>query len=207
MIVGIVIAAYLALDPGRIAKGMAVRGGDAVDLGFDLLRQAQFFLLEAGFLGFVILAISRSKEVVLALVILLLLPIVRFGPGNDLVMRASIPSLALLAIASVLALTREGIGTKLVRKKVLLGCLLAVGAVTPIQEFARAAILRAWPANLDANLIGANCGVYPAHYIARLWEQKVKYLMRQPHRIPLDFLGRQSCDNPAIDLMWRRGLL
>ena len=129
--VGIVVAAYLALDAGRIPKGWTVGQGGvgAAAIAMDLSRQAAFFLLEAGFIGFAILAIRRSSETVLALVILALLPLVRFGAANDLVMRASIPSLTVLAIGAALALTTGASDAAAWRKKALLASLLAVGAV------------------------------------------------------------------------------
>lgn len=207
VLVGAVVCAYLVLDPGGIAKGIAVDRGGIDDGVMAMLRQAQFFLLEAGFIGFAVLAIRRSIEVVLALVILALLPLVYLGPGNDLVMRGSIPSLAVLAIGACLALSTHGAAPALRRKKILLLGLLAVGSVTAVQEFARAVVLNAWPINLQATLIGANCGSYPPHYVARLGSQAIRYLLRTPHRLALGPLTVHTCDNPAVDLMWKGGLL
>jgi hypothetical protein len=205
LVVGIVVAAYVSLNTegihrewevGRMGKGVA-------DISMDFLRLAQFFLLEAGLIGFAILAIRRSSEVALALVVLVLLPLVNFGPGNDLVMRSSIPSLAVLAIAACLALFRDESTTSAVRKKVLLGCLLAIGAVTPFTEFARAIMLPSWPINLQATLIGAACGKYPEHYVARMGDDPILRLLRQPYRIPLGPQGKQACSNPALFLYWK----
>jgi len=207
LVVGLVVAAYLTLDTGRIPRNLAMGAGGVADVTMDLLRQAQFFLLEAGFIGFAILAIRRSSQVVLALVILALLPLISFGPANDLVMRTSIPSLTVLAIGACLALSRKDSDASALRKKCILGCMLVVGAVTPFQEFARAVGLSSWPINFQATLIGAACGRYPEHYVARLSGQAVAHLLRRPYPLPLGPQGHQACDNPAIDLMWRRGLL
>jgi lysylphosphatidylglycerol synthetase-like protein (DUF2156 family) len=186
---------------------MAVANSGTLDFTVDLLRQTQFFLLEAGFIGFAILAIHRSSEVVIALVALALLPFAYLGPANDIVMRASIPSLAVLTIGACLALARDWPGRNVRRYKILLGCMLAIGAVTPIQEFARDVVLPSWPINLHATLIGVNCGGYPAHYVARLGNQAITHLMRAPHRLALESPERRSCMNPAVNLMWRGGLL
>ena len=104
--VGLVIAAYLTLDAGQIPKGWTLgrQGFGPAALAEDLWRQAEFFLLEAGLVGFAILAIRRSAPVALALCVLALLPVVRFGAANDFVMRVSIPSLTVLAIGACLAL-------------------------------------------------------------------------------------------------------
>jgi hypothetical protein len=206
-VVGSIVVFYLILDPGGISKGFSVGKGDALDAVLALLQQTQFFLLEAGFIGVAIWLIRPSSEVVLALVFLALLPFAHFGPANDLAMRGSIPSLAVLVIGACLSLSTEGTDPGLRRKKVVLLCLLAVGAVTAVQEFARAILLKSWPINLQATLIGASCGTYPPHYVARLGNQSIRHLMRTPHDLTGGEFDKKSCDNPAIDLMWRRGLL
>jgi hypothetical protein len=207
LLVGAVVASYLILDSGGVPKGITVGGGSALDKMMDLLRQTQFFLLEAGFVGLAILMIRRSSDVVLALILLALLPLAYLGPGNDLVMRGSIPSLAALVIGACLALSREATDPGLRRKKIVLLCMLAIGSVTAVQEFARAMVLNAWPINLQATLIGANCGGYPPHYVARLGSQVVHYLLRAPHRLTVAPLNMHSCHNPAFELMWKGGLL
>jgi hypothetical protein len=88
LVVGAAVGAYLVLDPSQIHKGLALGNDAPGDVAMDLLRQAQFFLLEAGLIGLAILVIRRSSEAVLALVILAVLPFAYLGPGNDLVMRA-----------------------------------------------------------------------------------------------------------------------
>jgi len=201
-IVGLVIAAYIGLDASNIRKGLAVGNESIGDTAMDLLRQAQFFLLEAAFIGMAILAIRPSSDVILALVILALLPLAYLGPGNDLVMRASIPSLAVLAIGACLALGDRHCDQRTLRKKALLGALLLVGAMTPIAEFARAAMLPAWPINTRATLIGASCGIFAPHYVARIRGEAITHLLRRPHRLDLGPQGPESCDNPAFDLMW-----
>jgi len=205
--VGVIVASYLVLDPGGIAKGVSTGTGGALDTVFDLLNQTQFFLLEAGFIGFAILWICPTREVVHALLVLALLPLAYLGPANDLVMRGSIPALAVLALGACVALSKQGEDATLLRKKLVLLFLLAVGAVTPLQEFARSVLLPAWPINLDATLIGANCGTYPPHYVARLSDQAIRHVLRVPRRVALDPASRRSCDNPAIDLMLQRNLL
>jgi hypothetical protein len=197
MVVGLVVAAYLALDLGRIPKGLALRNGAGGEITMDLFRQAQFFLLEAGIIGIAILVIRRSNDVMLALLILAVLPFAYLGPGNDFVMRASIPSLAVLTIGACLALIEKNADKRVLRKKALLGGLLVVGAVTPVAEFARATMVPAWPINTRATLIGANCGKFAPHYVARLGGEAIDRLLRQPNRLPLGPQGPESCDNPA----------
>jgi hypothetical protein len=205
--VGLVIAGYLGLDASHVPFKLNLNGDDAGDLTMDLMRQLQFFLLEAGVIGFMVLALRWSWEVVLALVVLLVLPTISFGPSNDLTMRASIPSLAVLAIAVSGALTSPVAGATDARKKLVLACMFCIGAVTPVQEMARAILLPAFPINMTATLIGAACGQYPAHYTARLKGQFVSRLLRAPHRIPLAPQGPEACFDPAYEMSMARGLL
>jgi hypothetical protein len=207
LVVGLAVAAYLALDPGRIPKGLAFSKGAGGEITLDLLRQAQFFVLEAGVIGIAILAIRRSSDVMLALLILAVLPFAYLGAGNDLVMRASIPSLAVLAIGACLALIEKAADNRALRKKAILAGVLVVGAVTPIAEFARAVTLPAWPINTQATLIGAGCSKFAPHYVARLGGETIARLLRRPNRLPLGPQGPAMCDNPALDLMWGRSPL
>jgi hypothetical protein len=201
-VIGLVVLAYLILDSGGISKGVAVGGGKDPSALLDLLQQAQFFLLEAGFIGAAILAIRRSAEVALALVILALLPLIYLGPANDLVMRASIPSLAALTIGACLALFEPASAAATLRKRVALVGLLVVGAVTPLAEISRAVFLPAWPINRSATLIGVDCGQFAPHYVARVGHEVIGRMLRPTHAIALGPQGPAACNNPALELMW-----
>jgi len=196
--VGVVVAGYLTLDAGRIPKGWTIgrNGFGAAAVALDLLRHVEFFALEAGLIGAAILAIRASSQVMLALAILVLLPLVSFGAANDFVMRVSIPSLAVLAIAACRALTEAAPNRSARLKRGALAGLLAVGAVTPLQEFARAAVLERWPINLEATLVDAACGQYPPHYVAHLHGQAITHILRSPHALPAGTSA--SCVNPAL---------
>jgi hypothetical protein len=133
--------------------------------------------------------------------------LIYLGPANDLVMRASIPALAALAIRASLALVADIRSDNLFKKRIVLACMLAVGAVTPIQEFARALLLASWPINFDATLIGANCGAYPPHYIALLGSQTMSHVLRSRQPLAIGPQDSAACENPAIRLMYQKGLL
>lgn len=207
-LVGLIVAAYLSLDSGRIPKGLAdLHGGiGGVDgLGIALLQQIQFFVWEAGLVGLALLWMGRFPQLLPALAILAILPVVHFGPANDLVMRASIPSLAVLAICASLALFGDVARAATLRQKLVLGGLLALGAVTPIEEFARAALLPTWPVNLNTNVIGANCGGYPPHYVGQIGQQWIGKVLRPVQPVPVGRITAADCANPAVHLMWPDG--
>lgn len=204
LIVGLAVSAYLTMSVGNVPRGSSISAWESGDAFMSIIRQLQFFILEAGLIGLAILLIRRSSELTIALSVLLFLPCVSFGPGNDLVMRASIPALTVVAISAVLALVAKRPQPKLLQKKIFLAAVMLVGAVTPIAEISRAIILPVWPINLKATLIAAGCGSFAPHYVAQLDGQIITHALRPPSRITLGRLGVDSCTNPASVILWRR---
>jgi hypothetical protein len=204
LVVGLAVSAYLILASGAVPKGSSLAGWASGDAVMSLLRQTQFFLLEAGLIGLAIALIRPSIELIIALVVLAVLPAVYLGPNNDLVMRASIPALSVLAISSFIALLDATPQRKILQKKAFLTGLLLIGAMTPIAELSRAVIFPVWPINFRATLIGASCGGFAPHYVAGIGGQLVTHLLRQPNRLALGPLGPESCRNPASEIAYRR---
>lgn len=199
-LVAVVVAAYLALDLGKIPKGVV--DPTSVDGLNALLRILQFVLLEAGILAIVILLLRRSAPVVVAIIILSVLPLAHLGPGNDLVMRASIPSLIVLLIGAGRALAEPDPGRP-VALRFVLAAILAIGAMTPLHEFARALKLDRWPIDTRATLIAANCGHFPPHYVARLHAGEHGMFLGTPSNLQPDPSEPLACFNPALWLMSR----
>jgi len=129
------IALYLIVSSGEIKHGAA--GLDAV----FLLRFALFALPEFAIAGYVIANRSLIANEYLGLLafsclVLATLPLFKFGPGNDLVMRASIPALVVVGFLFGEILLQ---GPATGRMRFLLGCaLLAVAAPSALWEVARA---------------------------------------------------------------------
>jgi len=118
---------------------------------------------------FAVIALLVSRAVdrwlfATAVLTLLLLPLLSIGPGNDLVMRSSIPSLGILCIAAVNVFAHPARHTGAYRRW-LLGLVLAIGAVTPYYEFSRSITRKPWAPNLDFTLIDANNGGIAHHYL------------------------------------------
>lgn len=109
---------------------------EAGALGPVLIRLLIFSLLEWGFLAWLVLRTDYRHPLVWAAVLeLLLLPGLRFGPGNDIVMRGGIPALTLLMMAVLMVLTRPP--TRDRSAQVAITCCLLIGAVTPYEEIYR----------------------------------------------------------------------
>jgi hypothetical protein len=175
-------ARYLTLDSRTIAAGWLPHWYH--DPRRFLILYALFCALEFGVLALVLLRLGAdSTPLRLAIAILLLLPLYRFGPSNDLPMRASIPALTVLALATVAPLTGRG---PLAWRAALAG-LLAIGALGAAQEPERAFLAPRWdPPDLSLARLYAGAGEpLPPHYVARLAPSSaLSRLLREPHLAP-----------------------
>ena len=145
-------------------------------------RYLQFVLLEFAVLAIVLLVFLRHSRGLfwLAFAILALLPLVRFGPSNDLLMRASIPALVVLLILTLRVIEDIPAVEALRAAPLSLGVLLLLGAVTPYNEFWRATALPAWPPNLHASLTDFARGGTIPNYFGRLDRDDLKVLLKPP---------------------------
>jgi len=151
----------------------------------DILQLSQFMMLFSLFIAYeflylFILVFQKDNWPLLVVtgITLLLLPLLNFGPANDLVMRASIPALMILCIFTMLALRR--FTSYSMAKRMLLGLVLSLGAVTPIQEIIRAIREEPWSPQLGENLYEAADHSLPAHYTAPLTSSPLRALFKEP---------------------------
>ena len=145
-------------------------------------RYLTFALLEFALLSLVLLVFLRHSRPIfwLAFAILALLPLLRFGPSNDLLMRASIPALVVLLILTLGVIEDIPAGAAVRAAPLALGVLLVLGAVTPYNEFWRASALPAWPPNLHASLADFSRGGTIPNYFGRLDRGDLKALLKPP---------------------------
>lgn len=160
-ICAVLIVPYLVVGASRVSSGT---GASLRFVGEDIVpRYIEFVVFE--FLGFALILLNRRRrDPVLwaSVVVLLLLPTVRFGPANDLAMRASIPALAVLAIHAGRLLSSPRAWRTDTGSAIVALVLVTIGAVTPAMEFARAFLQPAWPMNRDAALVDVTRGT---HYL------------------------------------------
>jgi len=117
----------------------------------------------------------------IAIAVLLLLPFYYYGPSNDLAMRSSIPALMVLALAVVKALLQP---THLFRR-VLLVCVLLIGALGALQEPLRSQLKSRWQvknqyipeAVLEESPHVKN--IFPPHYFARFDSRGIQLLFKK----------------------------
>lgn len=179
--VAIVMAAYITMDGQRIPGGWAFLQFEG--LGEFFSSYGLFIALEFGLFIPLLIACGRTDTpLIVAVAVLLLLPFYDFGGANDLVMRASIPALLVVALAVARALMVPGKG--LLRLALL--CLCLLGAVGAAQEPLRAVLLPRWqPEALDLREVSAaNRWALPPHYAGRLNHPALVRMMRHPADVP-----------------------
>lgn len=163
-----VIAAYFSLDAGGIPTVPQHDPSDAWPI--LVYKYVLFVILEFLFLGLLLLNINRSPPLILAIMTLLLIPLGNFGPGNDWVSRTSIAPLLVLCWSVLDVVERMDFRRDPVRFS-LIGIILVVGAVTPINEFYKSIMGPGAPYDTGHGLreiIEARSLPLPRHYVARL---------------------------------------
>jgi hypothetical protein len=178
------VARYITLDAQTIAHGWAIDQFSKVSTFW--FYYSAFCLLEFGVLA-LLLAWSRAfdAKVAIAVLVLLALPFLHFGAGNDLVMRASIPALAVLALAAVRPLVRSD---RLLPRG-LLALVLVIGALGAAQEPARALLTPRWAltgrtlAQISADQSPFGLALLPPNYAGHLNQPGLQALLRDPSQV------------------------
>ena len=176
----LIVARYVTLDAETIPGGWAFEG---LPLGQFMTVYIPFCLLEFGVIAW---ALHRLKAydlvLTIAVVVLLALPLYRFGAANDLAMRGSIPALTVLALATVRPLVDYGHATW---RYVLMG-VLVIGAIGAAHEPMRAFQLPRWA--LTGQTLVQSLGppqpgrraALPSNYFAHLNQPGLAAMMREP---------------------------
>ena len=158
-------APYLLMGINAIPASTTAQT-NLLSLNQFLVLYILFMTYEFLFLYILVFHKENLRLLIVTGVTLVSLPLFNFGPANDLVMRASIPALMMLCILTMRALRQYPRYS--LSKRMLLGLVLALGAVTPIQEIIRAIHKDPWSPRLDASLYEAAEHALPPHYAAPL---------------------------------------
>ncbi len=192
--VALLVARFITLDTQAIPGGWAMHYFATAGEFFE--RYAMFCTLEFGVLALVLLRL-KAFDVPLAtsLLVLLALPLYHFGPGNDLVMRSSIPALTVFALATVRPLAEHGRSAW----RYTLMALLAVGALGAAQEPWRALLAPRWDltgqtlAEVSSRKAHGYASALPPHYVATLNQPGLLMLLREPSLVrPNEPAARRS---------------
>lgn len=141
-----------------------------------------FQLFEWGFLAGAMLAAGPRRlgwTFWTACALLFALPLLRFGPGNDLVMRAGIAPVTLLMLCAARAV---GDAAMPARWRAAVVAMLLVGVATPAQEFWRQTLPGSrWP---DEGRSMASYQGQAWHYVGALRPGWLAQALRPPVRLP-----------------------
>ncbi len=178
------VARYVTMDTHSIARGWTM--DKFASVWMFLFVYGAFCLFEFGFLALLLARLRAfDLKVAVAVALLLALPFFSFGPGNDLVMRSSIPALAVLALAAVRPLAASD--RKLSRGLLML--LLGVGAVGAAQEPERAFMTPRWAltgktlTQVTVDMNPFHLALMPPNYVGRLNQPGLIALMRTPSQV------------------------
>lgn len=176
---------YLGMDAASVPHGWLLNLSPTLDA--FAYRYLLFCLIEFGILALVLARlVPFDTPMRVAILVLCLLPLFYYGPGNDLGMRASIPALIVLALAAVrpIADARHSIW------RTTLFFVLAIGAWGAGQEVIRALMYPSWsPMNQripEAVAMQSPAGTthFPPHYFARIDSKRLHWLLRDSRAIP-----------------------
>ncbi len=185
IILTLVVAAYLSMDIANIPSSYTM---DDKYFSIFFERYPLFVLLEFGVLSALLWKSNRGPVLLLSVLVLLGLPFIRFGPGNDLAMRGSIPALAFVCIATLEFLQRA---TKESRGRMVAVCsILLLGAVTPFHEFYRAASFPHWKPSKTLSVLDFG-PIPPPHYVGRYEHTWMQGIFRDPVGILKTTLPRE----------------
>jgi len=160
---------YLTLDAGSIRKGWYFQSCDAGTLACGA-KLALFYLLEALPLAWLCSRLPNRRIGRAAAATLLVLPLLVYGPSNDLTMRASLPAIVIAAV-SLHHLLGSRIGR---RAKALLCAFIVVAGYSAASEFWRGitgfdqpawhpvGFVRSFKETFPQTIVGG----YPPHYLA-----------------------------------------
>ncbi|MDP3514125.1 MAG: hypothetical protein Q8S20_15410 [Sulfuritalea sp.] len=133
--------------------------------------------------------------------LLLILPLMRFGPSNDWMLRVSTPCLVILLILVLAEFERPWAEIRRSARLVGLATIMMLGAVTPFFELARAVAWQRTPPNFGQSL-AAQQGYLPPHYIGRLDLPMLQTLLKPPSPVPEGIQRQSLLRDPAPRLPW-----
>lgn len=189
---------FLTLDANRIDA--RITGTPPTGFVYYTMQAASlhsymlFVTCEFLFLALVLAPHLRRGRNLFALAILILLglPMIRFGVHNDGLLRLSAPALIVLLVACLQTLLEPG--RTLSRSSLGVACLfLAVGAHTAFNEFWRAAAYPRWRADYGHTLADTQGGQPSVHYAGHLGSSPVRMLLK-PLTVAVSQTNRSATD-------------
>lgn len=178
------IGLFLMIDPGQIDAAITTSAATQAGSNYSLQPvslRAYFLFVSCEFLFLALVLAPHVREARsefwLTVIVLLALPLLRFGPSNDLGLRVSTPSLVVLLAICLQTLLSED--QSLFRGTLwIAGVFLVIGAHTPFNEFWRAASFARTPPDFQRTLADRQGGQPAAHYVGRRDTSPIQHWLR-----------------------------
>lgn len=176
------ISLFLMLDLGGIDSGVVTTpstGAGSYPLQ-AVSPRAYFLFVTCEFLFLALVLAPHVRQLrgafAVAVLLLLALPLIRFGPSNDVLLRLCAPPLVVLLVVCLQTLLSQT--RSLFRSSLwLAGLFLVIGGHTAFNELWRAATYRRWPADYQVTLADRQDGRPAAHYAGRLGSSPISLLL------------------------------
>ncbi|MBK7686831.1 MAG: hypothetical protein IPJ25_13160 [Rhodocyclaceae bacterium] len=162
----------------------------AANWNFDTDRIALKYLLFI-LMEFAILALLLARDLRhshglfwLACAILTILPLLKFGPSNDLLLRLSTPCLVVILITLIEQIAQWTKAGKIPRAGYAIALILLIGAATPFNEMYRAATFKASVPDYGRSLVEQHWDTEPPHYVGVANSAWLNSVLSAPTRVP-----------------------
>jgi hypothetical protein len=120
----------------------------------------------------------------LASTVLCLLPLYKFGPSNDTMLRLSTPSLIFLLLITLVQIQNWVTQRTFTVTGAAISLILLIGACTPFNEMWRAFFFTRTLPDYARSLIEAHSNTEPPHYVGRLDRPDLITVLRTPALVP-----------------------
>lgn len=158
-----------------------------------------FILLEFAILALVLARKLQHSDGLfwLACAILALLPIYRYGPTNDTMLRLSTPCLIFLLLITLDQIQRWAAQRNFPPAAWMIGIILLIGTCTPFHEMWRAYSFKRVAPDYGCNLVEYHWNTEPPHYVGRLDRTDLIAVLRAPSLVPKAADRKSSCSPAA----------
>ena len=120
----------------------------------------------------------------IACALLIVIPWLKFGPSNDLILRLSIPCLLVLMIALMLQI-QDALKARTTNGRVAAIVLVfLIGAATPFNEMFRALFNKRTPPDYSRSLVEQHWNTEPPHYVGVANSAWLNGVLSTPTRVP-----------------------
>jgi len=176
-------ATPLAFGAVSTSAGGAVEGWST---GETAIAYLQFAAFEFGILALLLrpATVANRQMLALTLALLLTLPLLRLGPSNDWMLRISTPCLVALLVLVLAEFSAPAAELRRSWRIAGLVTVLAIGAITPGFEIARALLWKPTPPNYGQSLVEAQRGYLAPHYLGKLDLPLLQLLFKVPALVP-----------------------